>query len=146
MWSTVNRRPSCPRKTIPSSSVCPKDNLPVTRCPFTPAYAPTIIKAQGQNIRYLIIWLDSVLVPPGTAYLGLSRVRRKSAISLLQPIYADQLTPVQLSTGHHIQQSPTIVSVQPKRRQNFVPSSRLELRVALAAEYSHLRNGKHVIR
>ena len=95
----------------------------MTRYPFTPAYAKTIKKAQGQNIGYLIIWLDSVLVPPGTAYVGLSRVKRKSTISFLQPIYADQLTPVQLLTGHHIQQSPTIVSVQPKRRQNFVPSS-----------------------
>ena len=73
-----------------------EDDVPVTRYPFTPAYAQTIIKAQGQNIHHLIIWLDSPLVPAGTAYVGLSRVKRKSAISLLQPIYADQLTPVQL--------------------------------------------------
>ena len=67
-----------------------EDEAPVTRYPFTPAYAQTIIKAQGQNIQHLIIWLDSALVPAGTAYVGLSIVRRKSAISLLQPIYADQ--------------------------------------------------------
>ena len=73
-----------------------EDDALVTRYPFTPSYAQTIIKAQGQNIQHLIIWLDSALVPVGTAYVGLSRVRRKSAISLLQPIYADQLTPVQL--------------------------------------------------
>ena len=73
-----------------------EDDAPVTRYPFTPSYAQTIIKAQGQNIQHLIIWLDSALVPAGTAYVGLSRVRRKSAISLLQPIYADQLTLVQL--------------------------------------------------
>ena len=73
-----------------------EDDVPVTRYPFTPAYAQTIIKAQDQNIHHLIIWLDSPLVPAGTAYVGLSRVKRKSAISLLQPIYADQLTPVQL--------------------------------------------------
>ena len=73
-----------------------EDATPVTRYPFTPSYAQTIIKAQGQNIQHLIILLDSALVPAGTAYVGLSRVRRKSAISLLQPIYADQLTPVQL--------------------------------------------------
>ena len=73
-----------------------EDEAPVTRYPFTPAYAQTIIKAQGQNIQHLIIWLDSALVPAGTAYVGLSIVRRKSAVSLLQPIYADHLTPVQL--------------------------------------------------
>ena len=73
-----------------------EDDVRVTRYPFTPGYAQTIIKAQGQNIQHLIIWLDSALVPTGTAYVSLSRVRRKSAISLLQPIYADQLTPVQL--------------------------------------------------
>lgn len=73
-----------------------EDEGPVTRYPFTPAYAQTIIKAQGQNIQHLIIWLDSTLVPPGTAYVGLSRVRRKTTISLLQPITADQLTPVEL--------------------------------------------------
>ena len=78
-----------------------QDEGPVTRYPFTPAYAQTIIKAQGQNIQHLIIWLDSPLVPAGTAYVGLSRVRRKSAISLLQRISADQLTPVQLLTQIH---------------------------------------------
>ena len=66
-----------------------EEDAPVTRYPFTPAYAQKIIKAQRQNIQHLIIWLDSVLVPLGTAYVGLSRVSRKLAISLLQPIYAD---------------------------------------------------------
>ena len=73
-----------------------ENDAPVPRYPFTPAYAQTIIKAQSQNIQHLVIWLDSVLVPAGTAYVSLSRVRRKLAISLLQPIYADQLTAVQL--------------------------------------------------
>ena len=54
-----------------------EDDAPVTRYPFTPAYAQTIIKAQGQNIQHLIILLDSALVPAGTAYVSLSRVRRK---------------------------------------------------------------------
>ena len=53
-----------------------EDDVPVTRYPFTPAYAQTIIKAQGQNIHHLIIWLDSPLVPADTAYVGLSRVKR----------------------------------------------------------------------
>ena len=54
-----------------------EDDAPVTRYPFTPPYAQTIIKAQGQNIQHLIIFLDSALVPAGTAYVSLSRVRRK---------------------------------------------------------------------
>ena len=46
----------------------------ITRYPFTPAYAQTITKSQGRKIRHLIIWLDSVIVPPETGYVGLSRV------------------------------------------------------------------------
>ena len=41
----------------------------VTYYPFTPAYAQTITKSQEQNIKHLIIWSDSSLVPPGTAYV-----------------------------------------------------------------------------
>ena len=68
----------------------------ITRYPFNPAYAQTITKSQGRNIRHLIIWLDSDLIPPGTGYVGLSRVRTRSSISFLQPIRAHQLKPVQL--------------------------------------------------
>lgn len=67
----------------------------ITRYPFNPAYPQTITKSQGRNIRHLIIWLDSALVP-GTGYVGLSRVRTRSSISFLQPIRAHQLKPVQL--------------------------------------------------
>ena len=62
-----------------------------TRYPFSPAYAQTITKSQGRNIRHLIIWLDCDTVPPGTGYVGLSRVRARSSISLLQPIRTHQL-------------------------------------------------------
>ena len=44
-------------------------NRCVTYYPFTPACAQTITKLQGQNIKHLIIWLRSPLVPPGTAYV-----------------------------------------------------------------------------
>ena len=50
----------------------------VTRYPFTPAYARTICKSQGQNLKHLLVWLDCPTVPPGFAYVALSRVRRKS--------------------------------------------------------------------
>lgn len=65
------------------------NDILVNHYPFAPAYAQTIIKSQRQS---LIIWLDCELVPAGTAYVGLSRVHTKSAISLLQLISAQQLT------------------------------------------------------
>ena len=68
----------------------------ITRYPFSPAYGQTITTSQGRNIHHLIIWLDCDTVPPGTGYVGLSRVTAKSSISLLQPIRAQQLNPVQL--------------------------------------------------
>ena len=72
------------------------DDRPVTYYPFTPGYTQTIKKSQGQNIRHLIVWLDSKLVPAGTAYVGLSRVRQCGNISFLQPPYCHQLTPVRV--------------------------------------------------
>ncbi|KAL9976522.1 hypothetical protein ACROYT_G013836 [Oculina patagonica] len=72
------------------------DGERVTRYPFAPSYARTICKSQGQNIKHLTVWLDSHMVPVGTAYVALSRVRRKADISLLQSISASQLQPVPL--------------------------------------------------
>lgn len=62
---------------------------------MTPAYARTISKSQGQNLRHLLAWLDCTLVPAGLAYVALSRVRRKADLSVMQPMLASQLTPVQ---------------------------------------------------
>ena len=73
-----------------------QNDMHITRYPFSPAYAQTIAKSQGRNIRHLIIWLDCDTVPPGTGYVDLSRVRARSSISLLQLIRAHQLNPVQL--------------------------------------------------
>ena len=73
-----------------------QNDMHITRYPFSPAYAQTIAKSQGRNIRHLIIWLDCDTVPLGTGYVGLSRVRARSSISLVQPIRAHQLNPVQL--------------------------------------------------
>ena len=67
----------------------------VTRYPMTPAYARTISKSQGQNLRHLLVWVDCPLLPAGLAYVALSRVRRKAEISVMQPMLASQLTPVQ---------------------------------------------------
>ena len=58
------------------------DDRPVAQYPFTPACAQTKTKSQGRNIRHLIVWLDSKLVPAGTAHVGLSRVRQPGNILL----------------------------------------------------------------
>ena len=88
---------SLPEGWVFAYQVTHMDNdVQITRYPFTPAYVQTITKSQGRNIRHLIIWLDSDLVPPGTGYIGLSRVRTRSSISFLRPIPAHQLMPVEL--------------------------------------------------
>ena len=66
----------------------------VTRYPFTPAYARTICKSQGQNLKHLLVRLYCAMVPPGLAYVALSRIRRKADLSVMQPMDARQLQPV----------------------------------------------------
>ena len=46
------------------------DDLPVTYYPFTLAYVQTITKSQGQNIKHLVLWLDSPIVPAGMRSWG----------------------------------------------------------------------------
>ena len=72
----------------------PGEDGNVTRYPFTPAYARTICKSQGQNLKHLIVWLDCERVPKG--YVALSRVRKKVNISFMQPLLHSQMLPVQL--------------------------------------------------
>ena len=48
------------------------DDAPITYYPFMLVYAQTIMKSQGQNIRHLVLWLDSAIVPAGTGYVGCS--------------------------------------------------------------------------
>ena len=66
----------------------------VTSHPFTPADFTTICNYQGQDIKHLLIWLDCPVVPPGIAYDALSRVCRRSELSITQPMLVQQLTPV----------------------------------------------------
>lgn len=66
----------------------------ITSYPCTPAYARTICKSQGQNLKHLVVWLDCPTVPPGLAYVALSRIRKKSDLSILQAMAASQMVPV----------------------------------------------------
>ena len=47
------------------------DDVPVTYYSFTPAYVQTIMKSQGQNIKHLVLWLDSLIGPAGMGYFKL---------------------------------------------------------------------------
>jgi len=67
----------------------------VTRYPSTPAYARTTSKLQGQNPKHPLVWLDCPVVPPWLAYITLSRVCRKADLSVMQPMLASQMAPVQ---------------------------------------------------
>ena len=43
----------------------------LTTYPFMPAYARTICKSQGQNLKHLLLWLDCPTVPAGLAYVAM---------------------------------------------------------------------------
>ena len=59
---------------------------------LNPAYAMTICKTQGANIKQLVVWFDSP-VPKGMGYVALSRVCKSNDIRLLTPINSEQLRP-----------------------------------------------------
>lgn len=50
----------------------------MTTYPFTLAYARTICKSQGQNLKHPLLWLDYPTVPISLAYIALSWVCKKA--------------------------------------------------------------------
>ena len=76
--------------THPITTVCEDEFLRVHYL-LNPAYAMTICKTQGANIRQLVVWFD-LPVPKGMGYNALSRVRKSDNIRLLTPIN-NELTP-----------------------------------------------------
>ena len=62
--------------------------------PFHIGYANTMCKAQGQTIEKAILWFDVDNIPPGTAYVALSRVRRLSNVFFLTPLKTTLSKPV----------------------------------------------------
>ena len=69
-----------------------EDNLSCVHYPLNAAYAMTICKTQGANIKELTVWFDSP-VPRGMGYVALSRVQKSADIRLLTPVSNDQLQP-----------------------------------------------------
>ena len=72
-----------------------KNGQRTTLYPFCPAYATTLCKAQGQTLQKLVVWFDTDNIPPGTAYVALSRVRCRNDI-----YFMTQLKPYFLYTCH----------------------------------------------
>ena len=82
----------------------------ITRYPFTPAYARTICKSQGQNLKHLLLWLDCPTVPPGLTYIALSPVCKKTDLTVLQLMDTSQLMPVGCRPDQHWIHSLSLVS------------------------------------
>ena len=59
---------------------------------FSAAYA-TMCKAQGQTLQKAVLWFDIDRIPPGTAYVALSRVKTLD-IYFLSPLRTKFFTPV----------------------------------------------------
>lgn len=51
--------------------------------PLVPAYASTIHKSQGQNMRHAVLWFDCKVLPAGCAYVAMSRVKKKANLRFL---------------------------------------------------------------
>ena len=88
--------PNCHKTfTHPVTSASEDDFLRV-HYPLNPAYAMTICKTQGANIRQLIVWFDSP-VPKGMGYVALSRVRILWRACLRTTYYVHLVTALPLS-------------------------------------------------
>ena len=61
--------------------------------PFVPAYTSTICKIQGQNLGKIILWLDTPLVPKGSAYVALSRIQHLKDLFFITKTHSEQYSP-----------------------------------------------------
>ncbi|XP_067026465.1 ATP-dependent DNA helicase PIF1-like [Acropora muricata] len=71
------------------------DDYGRTSHPFVPAYASTICKIQGQNLGKIILWLDTPLVPKGSAYVALSRIRHLKDLFFITETHSEQYSPTE---------------------------------------------------
>ena len=71
-----------------------KNGQQQTVYPFSAAHATTMCKVQGQTLQKAVLWLDIDRIPPGTAYVALSRVKMLNDIYFLSPLRTNFITPV----------------------------------------------------
>ena len=70
------------------------DGKTKTVYPFAPAYANTICKAQGQTLSKVLLWLDIDNIPPGAAYVAVSRVRTLDSLFFLTRMKVCHFRPI----------------------------------------------------
>lgn len=66
----------------------------VTIYPLRLAYANTTCKAQGQTLAKAALWFDIDNIPPGSAYVALSRVKKQDDIFFITPLKPAFFKPV----------------------------------------------------
>jgi ATP-dependent exoDNAse (exonuclease V) alpha subunit len=71
-----------------------RNDKSLTLYPLCPAYATTICKAQGQTLQNVAVWFDIDTIPPGTAYVALSRVTSHNDIFFMNRLKTQHFTPV----------------------------------------------------
>ena len=54
----------------------------------------TMCKAQGRTLPKVVLWFDRDSIPPGTAYVALSRVKSRNDISFIQKLIPHYFSPV----------------------------------------------------
>ena len=62
--------------------------------PIVPAYALTMTKSLGQNLKKVILWFDTNSAPPGTAYVALSRIKKNDELITITRIKPSHVQPV----------------------------------------------------
>ena len=81
----------CGKNLIPVFPVTNEDN--VTYYLVTQAYSTTIAEAQGQTIPHITILFDTPTLPPGCAYVAISRAKAFDNIKFLQLPTSSHFTP-----------------------------------------------------
>ena len=70
-------------------------NTQTATYPFRLGYTNTMCKDQGQTLDKAILWFDQDIIPPGTAYVTLSRVQKLIDLLFLTPLKSSFFQPVQ---------------------------------------------------
>ena len=73
---------------------CQCGSIQKTVYPFRLGYANTMCKAQGQTLPKAILWFDLDNIPPGTAYVALSRVKKLCDVLFVTPLRVSLFKPV----------------------------------------------------
>lgn len=80
--------------TVHPVTTISEDEVRKVAYPIVPAHACTICKAQGKNLNGMILWLDTDMVPAGTAYVALSRIRKLMDLCFMVKTKCEKYNPV----------------------------------------------------